>query len=118
MKTKKQDSTRPLLVPGNIEPVNAGVRTQAPELEVHLPGVLAGAGDRLRRWNFAIPVPPPIPHWHQDSTVSCGVNKISLVIHVCIAYAGINFLAVEDVGKLSFHLKITEIMNLVTWVII
>ena len=35
----------PLLVPGHVEPVQVGVGTQPPQLEIHLVGVLAGAHD-------------------------------------------------------------------------
>ena len=34
----------PPLVPGNVEPVNVGLRTETPQLEIHLLGMLARAG--------------------------------------------------------------------------
>ena len=34
----------PPLDPGNVEPVNVGLRTETPQLEIHLLGMLARAG--------------------------------------------------------------------------
>ena len=47
VKALEENSHRPLLVPGHIQPVNVGVRTQPPELEVHLPGVLTSTGEDI-----------------------------------------------------------------------
>ena len=46
LEADEDECPAPLLVPGHVEPVQVGVGTQPPQLEVHLPGVLARTHDR------------------------------------------------------------------------
>ena len=61
---------RPLLVPGNVPPVQIGGWTQAPEAEVHLLWVLASAGDQEVK--ITNEIPPPTPVSLHDATVLLG----------------------------------------------
>ena len=58
--------------------------------------------------NLALPGAPPIPHWHQDSTVSGGVYKGS----ASEAYISIHYFSTVEIFKLSFKLMITKLRNL------
>ena len=72
------DST---LVPGDIELVNVGVWTQAPELEIHLARVLAAAGDGGGGAYLAGEVDPASPGGAQQCAVVKGVRLQTLGHH-------------------------------------
>ena len=70
--------------------------------------MLTCAGDGVSGGNLALPGAPPIPHWHQDCTVSGRVNKGS----ASEAYISIHYFSTVEIFKLSFKLMITKLRNL------
>ena len=71
LKAKEKYDARVLLVLGDIEGVDVGVRAEAPQLEVHLLLVLAGAGvGGGLPVHHALPVSPLLPHRHEECAVS------------------------------------------------
>ena len=93
-----------MLVPGNIEPVDIGVRTQTPELEVHLPGVLTRAGDDMGSVDLTLPGCPAIEIIHKYPTILAGV--LSDTKHS--TQAGVHSIASVEVFPISFHSNITK----------
>ena len=93
----------PLLgVPGHKELVQVGVRTQPPQLEVHLARVLAGAGDRdVSAAHEVSPSPPPRVH---EATVLPGatIQHINSIVQI-------NLLSSVIVPPFPFLIFITEI---------
>ena len=71
-----------LVVPGHKELVQVGVWTQPPQLEVHLAGVLAGAGDRLDLVRHADVVSPGRPLGQQHRAVLGGAALQLAVLQV------------------------------------
>ena len=57
----------PPLVSGNVEPVNVGLRTETPQLEIHLPWMLARAGQHCG--DGAGVLPPATKVQNHETTV-------------------------------------------------
>ena len=82
----------PPLVPGNVEPVYVGLRTETPQLEIHLPGVLARAGQHCG--DGAGVLPPATKVQNHETTVIFGI-----ILHV----------------ESQQNIKILEIMHMDIW---
>ena len=111
------DST---LVPGDIELVNVGLRTQTPELEVHLRGVLAGAdhGEGVIHLAAQLQVGPAVPGNIQHAAVQ---RERGGETHCCYANTRVNYIPCVVVSPLTvrpsitksiFHLNVEEPYNL------
>ena len=104
-------------VPGDVELVNVGDWTQAPELEVHLVLVLAGAGDdvvgdagpvldsscvaSVSTHHYLLPLLPPLPHGDEDPAV-VGVAAPDLA-----ADAEVHLLPREVMPPVTLGLRVT-----------
>ena len=92
---------RLLLVPGHVVLINAGERTQPPQLEVHLARVLAGAGDGdVPAAHEVPPAPPPRVH---EATVLTGaaIQQINSVVQI-------NLFSSVIISPFSFFFFIAE----------
>ena len=101
------DPCRPVLVPGNIELVDIGVRTQTPELEVHLPGVLTRAGDHMRLVDLTHVGGPAVPVGDKQGAVLGAVLIPQLSRH---SNLGINLHTGVVILPLSLSFYITKII--------
>ena len=95
------EGARPLLVTGDVPPVQVGGRTQAPEAEVHLLWVLARAGDQ--EVEITNEVPPPTPVGLHDATVLLGPS-----IQTINTKAEVHLLSCVIIQPLTLLLLVTE----------